>query len=59
MSDQTFAYHCNTEKKDFSNWVRDVIGDDVLAKRLALAANKVEAANAVASRIAVMNKRLS
>ncbi|MBI2851559.1 MAG: hypothetical protein HYX84_00435 [Chloroflexi bacterium] len=59
MSDETFAYHSNPEKKDFSNWVRDVIGDDVLARRLGLAINKVEAANAVASRIAALNKKLA
>jgi hypothetical protein len=34
MADETFAYHSNSEKKDFSNWVRDVIGDKRLAKDL-------------------------
>lgn len=31
MSDETFGYHVNEEKNDFSNWVKDVIGDEELA----------------------------
>lgn len=58
MGDETFAYHCNPEKNDFRNWVRDVIRDGVLARRLELSVNKIEAASAVSSRIATLNKRL-
>ena len=32
--DFTYGYHVNTEKNDFSNWIKDVIGDDKLAKDL-------------------------
>ena len=31
MSDETFAHHANTEKNDFSRWVRDIIKDEWLA----------------------------
>ncbi len=31
---ETFLEHVNEERNDFENWVRDVIGDVVLAKRL-------------------------
>ncbi|MFC1988946.1 hypothetical protein ACFLVJ_03855, partial [Chloroflexota bacterium] len=27
MTDEVYSYHWNANKKDFSNWVRDVIGD--------------------------------
>lgn len=59
MSDETFAYHCNSEKKDFSNWVRDVIGDDQLARRLTLVMNRTEAASAVASRVSTLSRNLA
>jgi|WetSurMetagenome_2_1015567.scaffolds.fasta_scaffold373166_2 hypothetical protein len=34
MSDQTFLYHCNAEKKDFGKWIREVVGDEKLAESL-------------------------
>ena len=58
MTEETFAYHVNMEKNDFSNWVRDVIGDEKLASNLQRARNRVQAANQVTSRISVLAKRL-
>ena len=55
MSDETFAYHSNTEKHDFSNWLRDVISDRKLANSLAQAATRQEAAKIVSNRIAFTN----
>ncbi len=54
MSDETYTYHCNTEKQDFANWVRDVIKDEMLAADLARAANRIEAARTAAVRIAIL-----
>ena len=51
MSDETFAYHCNLERQDFSNWVRDIIEDEWLAEELARATNRLEAAIYVSARI--------
>ncbi|HEX55242.1 MAG: hypothetical protein DRO90_00135 [Candidatus Altiarchaeales archaeon] len=34
MSDETFFYHCNKEKNDFYNWIKDVIGYEELAERI-------------------------
>jgi vacuolar-type H+-ATPase subunit I/STV1 len=35
MSNETFQYHVTSERNDFSNWVRDVIKDEMLAQKLA------------------------
>jgi hypothetical protein len=51
MSDEIFAYHSNLEKHDFSNWVRDVIGDEELADNLAWAISRLQAAEYVAARL--------
>jgi len=40
MSDDTFRYHCNTEKNDFANWVSEIIGDKKLSKTIAKAKSK-------------------
>ena len=59
MADETFAYHSNSEKKDFSNWVRDVIGDEKLAKDLENALDRNQAARIVTSRIDIFTKALA
>lgn len=56
MSDETFAYHSNAEKKDFSNWVRDVIGDTVLDRELENITDRNQAASIVTDRIAILIK---
>jgi hypothetical protein len=50
MSAETFSYHSNEIKTDFTNWVKDVIGDAQLARDL-LNATQTQAAKAVAERI--------
>jgi hypothetical protein len=59
MADETYVFHANTEKNDFTNWVRDVIKDDMLAKDLQKATNRIQAAKRVASRIAILSNRLA
>ena len=44
MADEVFAFHSNDEKSDYSNWVRDVVGDDKLARDLAKSSNRTQAA---------------
>lgn len=58
MADETFAYHSNSEKKDFSNWVRDVIGDEKLAKDLENALNRNQATRIVTDRIDIFTRAL-
>jgi hypothetical protein len=55
MSDETFAYHSNPEKQDFSNWVRNVIGDKKLANDLARATSRLQATEYVVARIASLS----
>jgi hypothetical protein len=59
MADETYVFHANTEKNDFTNWVRDVIKDDILAKDLQKATNRTQVAKLVASRIAILSKRFA
>lgn len=44
MAEETYAYHSNQGKKDFANWVRDVIGDEQLASELNKATSREQAA---------------
>ncbi|MDY6833989.1 MAG: DUF5752 family protein [Chloroflexota bacterium] len=51
MSDETFYYHVNDERNDFSNWVKDIIGDTTLSSQLAKVSSKIEAAKEVEARL--------
>ncbi len=57
MSDETFRYHLNEAKNDFSNWVRDVVGDEKLAGDLWNSFTRTQAALIVADRIAYLKRR--
>lgn len=52
MSEDTFRSHSNETKTDFSNWVKDVIGDEKLSRDLLKCATQAQAAKAVKDRIA-------
>jgi len=58
MSEETFAYHSNEQKQDFSNWVRDVMGDQKLARDLAKSINRLQAAKRVEDRVAFLSTKL-
>jgi len=58
MSDETFSYHSNAAKTDFSNWVKDVIGEEKLALDLQKSAGRVRAAKAVFDRIAWLRAKI-
>jgi len=51
ITEETFRYHINETKSDFSNWVRDVIGDDKLSRDLKKNATREQAAKSVADRV--------
>ncbi len=56
MTDETYSHHWNAERKDFSNWVRNVIGDERLAKDLENAPDRNQAARIVVGRIDVLTR---
>ncbi len=58
MSDQNFAYHSNEIKKDFSNWVRDILEDEKLAEDLEKANNREQASRMVEERYIFLTGKL-
>ncbi len=59
MTDEAFAYHANGGKRDFCNWVRDIIGDEELARELERAPNRIQAAQKVMERIVFLTGQLA
>jgi len=57
MSEETFCYHSNETKSDFSNWVKDVIGDEKLSRDLQKSAGRTRAVKKVADRIAWLSSK--
>ncbi|NIM45415.1 MAG: hypothetical protein GTO54_07300 [Nitrososphaeria archaeon] len=58
MTDEAFAYHSGEERNDFSNWVRDIIMDEKLARDLAKSPSRAQAAKSAARRIAFLSSKL-
>ena len=58
MTEETFRYHSNETKSDFSKWVRDVIGDEELSKNLQKSATRLQAAKSVTDRVTWLNSRI-
>ena len=57
MKEETYVSHANTEKNDFTNWVRDIIKDGMLAKDLQKATNQAQANKLVANRMVYLTRR--
>ncbi len=57
MSDETFHHHVNNEKNDFSNWFRDVIGDQKLANDVLSSKNKESVLKKVRNRLNSLRKK--
>jgi hypothetical protein len=51
MGDETYVYHVNAEKNDFSTWAKDVLIDERLAWDLSKSTDRSEAARRVAARV--------
>jgi hypothetical protein len=58
MSKETFRYHVTMDKNDFSNWVREVIGDEILAEDLQKATTPTAAAEKVEKRLYWLRSKL-
>jgi hypothetical protein len=57
MSDEVFRHHANESNNDFSNWVRDVFGDEKLSNDLRKSTTQTKAAQSVADRIVWLESR--
>jgi hypothetical protein len=51
MREEVFRYHVTSEKNDFVNWVRDVLGDEILANKLNNVSNPLEASKMVINKM--------
>jgi len=58
MRDETFHYHSGEGRNDFSNWIRDVVGDNKLANDLSKAKSRIQASKAVAQRISFLQSKV-
>mgnify|MGYP000868986230 CR=1 FL=1 len=59
MSDQTFRFHANEIKKDFSNWIKDVVGDEELARELRSTRSREKALKIVESRCNLLHEKIA
>ena len=58
-TDETFTYHSNEDKNDFSNWVRDIIRDEKLARDIGKSPNRTQAAKNVSERMAFLSSKIA
>jgi len=58
ISDDIFAYHVDSEKNDFSKWVKDIINDEQLASDLASLTNRMQAAECVTARLTILTSKI-
>jgi len=58
MSNDVFTSHSNREKRDFSNWVRDVIKDEPLARQLRRAGTLAQTRKLTEQRVAFLSSRI-
>ncbi len=57
LDEDSFRYHVNESKNDFSSWVREVIGDEKLARDLEKSLTPAQASRRVATRIQFLKER--
>ena len=58
MSEETFCYHSSEARSDFSNWVRDVIGDEKLSRDLQKSTTQAQAAKSIDDRVAWLKSKI-
>jgi hypothetical protein len=56
MSDAVFEYHVSGQKNDLARWVREVVGDSMLAEELEKIRTREDAKALVAARVAELHR---
>lgn len=56
IDDDIFRYHTSGQKNDLVRWVREVIGDSVLARELSSIDSREEAARLVRTRVDALKR---
>lgn len=59
MPDETFHYHVNSEKNDFSSWIKEAIGDRKLADELLSSKSRDSAVKKIRNRLNSLKKKAS
>ena len=57
MNDETLNHHVNSEKNDFSSWIKDIIGDNKLANDLLSSKSKESAVKKIRNRLNSLRKK--
>ncbi|MBI4143543.1 hypothetical protein HY487_01520 [Candidatus Woesearchaeota archaeon] len=57
MPNEAFQHHVNSEKNDFSNWVKDVIGDQKLANDLLSSKSRDSVVKKIRNRLNSLRKK--
>ena len=58
MSHESFTFHADINKNDFSQWVQDIIRDEKLAKDLRKSSGQIQSAKGVSTRISFLSSKL-
>ncbi|OGO19526.1 MAG: hypothetical protein A2144_07855 [Chloroflexi bacterium RBG_16_50_9] len=58
MAEEVYRHHVTTEKNDFSNWIRDVLGDAGLASKVYSARSSAEAGKMAMERMSSLQSNL-
>lgn len=56
ISEETYSGHVTSSKNDYSNWIRDVLGDWELAETLQKAKNRKDAVKILKQRVNFLQK---
>jgi hypothetical protein len=56
MDADTFVYHANKERNDFSSWINEIVGDEKLAKEIFKSRNKKFMLKKLKDRITLLKK---